>query len=517
MVARLKINIEEHYSLFKGRKAVLEPVNNFSGNILSNPDLARMIFEQIDAGNYTQCARLFKELFKAENLREGAFIAGSLLERMMQQVKKAPENSMRMQCLLMAYQYRVMGYQRWITGGSFELDETCRQIIKTITTHMGKHLETVNALIEQAFKKRDAADKLVDKAAADTDNKDLLTFAKLHLASADKAIEAACQAVEAAKMVAQASAEVCKQSGFYPELVSKCTEEITKHIALLSETIKEIGKQDSSALSETLKVNKQLFMAFIQARQENAPDNKQAQLATVSESIEAEPSVSKMLGELVMHYSELTSEREAVINMLQRGQGSHHSALDKRLPELDQRIFNIEANIQREQQTALVVEEKKPAKGSSANNQSAFFPPSISVNALVSDRNLGLPADASSSYASSSFSPASHTGNHISISPFVAEIVTTLLKIQKVLTVEQAPLLKEKLQRLFNSDPNKDRVNKLSKCDRQALAQRTAEELQTYVNELRTGNGCDGEFTSILSEECVVLAKGQKQVPAGVV
>jgi len=271
MVAILKRNFEIYYDLLKWRNTMLEAtkesVNKLVSNALTNPDLPKMIFQQMDAGNYTQCGRLFKD----GQLGEGAFIAGSLIEGMMQQSQMASQNRMRMQCMMVQYQNKVLDYQQHIMDKVFGIVEERKKIIEIVTKGMDERLKEANGLLDKAFTQKDAADKIAAKAADNPDNNNLMELSKAQTASVNKAIDAASNAVEAAKAGAQAAAEICKSNGIDAQLVNKCIEEVTKQVSLLSETIKEIGRQDSSALSETLKVGKEMFVMFMQAKQGNAP------------------------------------------------------------------------------------------------------------------------------------------------------------------------------------------------------------------------------------------------------
>jgi len=57
--------------------------------------------------------------------------------------------------------------------------------------------------------------------------------------------------------------------------------------------------------------------------------------------------------ELALHLSKLTNEREAILDMIRRGKGSHHSALDKKFQDLNREISSIDINIQQENWTTL--------------------------------------------------------------------------------------------------------------------------------------------------------------------
>jgi len=147
-------------------------------------------------------------------------------------------------------------------------------LVKKYTEQINQQTSLSETILEQALKQKDAADQVIAKAVADPTNKALMEIAKLQLSSADKAIEAACQAGKAAKKIAQASAEICKHNGINPELLSKYTEEIAQQVTLLLETIKDIGKQESIVLSETLQVDKELFIEFLQTRQVSVAETK---------------------------------------------------------------------------------------------------------------------------------------------------------------------------------------------------------------------------------------------------
>jgi len=182
--------------------------------------------------------------------------------------------------------------------------------------------------------------------------------------------------------------------------------------------------------------------------------------------------------------SELLKTGKELFSTLQARGGS--------MPESKQAVLTVPA------------EEKGQANVTSSNNQPAFFPP-----APGNTQNTRSNPEPQVNTSSSSSVLAE---NQVNRSPFVADIATTLIKSHNVLTVAQAPSLKDKLQRLFDAHPDKEQVNALPRKERLAFAQSVANELKNYVNELRTGNSCDEEFTGILSEQCAALARGQKQV-----
>lgn len=251
IISELKQSFLEFNQLIKEAKIMLDAasgaITKWSGDI-NMGDVVGKVMKSIDDRNYSQAGLLLRE----GKLGENGFLAGSMIEGMMNCHMASIKSHERMQFFLIKLAEKMVASQNNFLVEIVNIEKSRQDLVKTIDANY--------------LRKLDEAFKLVIEV--DVAKKDL-----------------AMKALELVDTYYKASKAVAKANGIDPDFQSKCIVAHQNVMTSLMDTLKNLGAQQSNSLIEGIKASKEIILKAIEStpgKNNKSANQDQAQLPQIA-------------------------------------------------------------------------------------------------------------------------------------------------------------------------------------------------------------------------------------------